>query len=186
MENLWIWVVGIIVAYILYVYNALVTGRNQIKESVAGVDVQLKKRYELIPNLVATVKGYMEHESSTFEKIAELRNLGMNSDIGIREKIKLDNELKGMVGSIMMQAESYPDLKASENFMHLQRTLNEVEEQISAARRFFNSAVQSFNNICMMFPSNVIAKIFGFQPEKFFEINDNERENVSLGDSFNK
>ena len=168
-------IVAVLGLMVLGIYNGLVGKRNRIQEAFSTIDVMLKKRYDLIPNMVATVKQYMTHESETLTKIAGLRTRAMDPNLPMDERVKVDNELmKGMRG-LMVQVEAYPDLKANENFMHLQRTLNEVEEQLSASRRAFNAAVLEMNNAVEMFPSNIVAGMFNFKRHEMFEVPEAER-----------
>ena len=140
--------IGAVVIGLIFfmMYNTLIGKKNQVENAFSTVDVMLKRRYDLIPNLVSTVKTYMNYEGSTLEKITELRAKAMSGGISSDEKVSLDNEIRKVMGNIMVSVENYPELKANENFMHLQRTLNETEEQISAARRTFNAAVVDYNN----------------------------------------
>ena len=160
---------------VLGIYNGLVGKRNRIQEAFSTIDVMLKKRYDLIPNMVATVKQYMTHESETLTRIAGLRTRAMDPNLPMDERVRVDNELMKGLRGLMVQDEAYPDLKANENFMHLQRTLNEVEEQLSAARRAFNAAVLEMNNAVEMFPSNIVAGMFNFKRHEMFEIPEVER-----------
>ncbi len=169
---------------LLGIYNGLIGKRNRIQEAFSTIDVMLKKRYDLIPNMVATVKQYMTHESETLTKIAGLRTRAMDPNLPMDERVKVDNELmKGMRG-LMVQVEAYPDLKANENFMHLQRTLNEVEEQLSAARRAFNASVLEMNNAVEMFPSSIVAGMFNFKRQEMFEVPEAERVNPNVKSLF--
>ena len=163
-----------------------VNKKNQVDNSFGGMDAQLKKRYDLIPNLVSTVQSYMKHEAETLTQITELRAKAVSGDISDDEKIDLDNMITSKLGGIMVAVENYPDLKASENFNQLQRSLNEVEEQISASRRAYNATVTSYNNGVEMFPTNIMAGMMNMQIKKVFEIPDSERENIDVGDLFNK
>lgn len=140
----------------------------------------LKKRYDLIPNLVAAVKGYMQHEQNLLTEITELRGKAMNENIATNEKVMLDNKIAGLLAGIFARVENYPNLKASENVLHLQASLNEIEEQISAARRAFNAAINDYNNGVEMFPSNIVAGIMGLKRRNFFEIAEEERKNVKV------
>jgi LemA protein len=174
----------VIVLIFIGLYNSLIKKKNQVKNAFASVDVQLKKRYDLIPNLVSTVKNYATHEKETLTKLTELRSKAINPNISNDEKIQLEKETKQMLGNIMVMVENYPDLKANENFMQLQRSLNETEEQISASRRYYNTSVTDFNNAIMVFPSNLVAGIMGLKEEKFFEAEETERQNVDVGKLF--
>lgn len=164
---------------VVSVYNGLVTKRNQVDNAFAGIDVQLKKRYDLIPNLVEAVKGYMKHEESVLTKLVELRNTPY-AQMSDEQKNQLDKGMTQLVQGLRVTVEQYPDLKASQNFMHLQRTLNETEEQLSAARRSFNAAVMTYNTSVQSFPTNLIAGMFGFGQRAFFEAAPQERENVQV------
>ena len=165
-------------------YNSLIDKKNQVENSFSTVDVMLKKRYDLIPNLVATAKNYMNYEGSTLEKITKLRAKAVSGGISSDEKVAINNEIGKAMGSIMVAVENYPELKANENFIHLQRTLNESEEQISAARRTFNAAVVDYNNAVEMFPTNIIAGMMGYSRKSVFEASDDERKNVDVGNLF--
>jgi LemA protein len=177
-------VVLIIIFFTIGVYNSLVRKKNEIDNAFAGIDVQLKKRYDLIPNIVNTVKEYAKHEKETLTKLTELRARALNNDVSMNEKIDIDNQISGALKSINIAVENYPDLKANENFINLQKTLNEVESQISAARRAFNAAVTDYNNSIMVFPNNLIASSMNFTSKKVFEISSIERENIEVGKLF--
>lgn len=174
-------VLGLPLLIFVSIFNGLVGRKNQVGSVLATVDVMLKKRYDLIPNLVETVKGYAAHERGTLEKIAELRERGMAGGVSLAEKVALDSQLSRMLGGLMARVEAYPQLKASDNFMHLQRTLTEMEEQISAARRAFNAAVLEYNNAVQMFPSNMVAAMMGYAAKDFFEIDSEQRGRVEVG-----
>lgn len=182
-------IVGVILLLIIYVIsvnNKLVILRNKVKEGFSQIDVQLKKRYDLIPNLVETVKQYMSHEEGTLTKITELRSRLTSGNVTDSEKVKLNNELTNAIRGIMVQVEAYPDLKANQNFLSLQNDLNSVENTIAQARTGYNSTVLNYNNACMVFPNNIIAGLFGFTTEEMFEItNTSERENVDVKNLFN-
>ncbi len=172
-------VVVVIVLTPVILYNSLIAKRNQVRNIFATTDAMLKKRYDLIPNIVATVKGYAEHERSVLEDVTKARSGTGWDKISDDDKIDIDNAVSKAVGGMRLAVENYPDLKANENFMHLQRTLNELEEQISAARRAYNASVTDYNNAVEMFPTNIIASMGNFQRKRFFEIPSSERENVS-------
>jgi LemA protein len=169
----------VIVIFLLVIpflmYNTLVGKRNQIENIYGTLDALLKKRWDLVPNLAATVKGYADHERQLFEKVAQMRSRAMEGNLSTDQKVGLDNLVTQMVGVVRGVVEKYPDLKASENFMHLQRTLNELEEQISAARRAFNASVTDYNNSVEMFPTNIIAGMFSFRRKELFAIEAGER-----------
>lgn len=167
-------------------YNSLIGKKNQVENIFAGVDAVLKKRFDLIPNLVASVERYMEHEKATLEKVTDLRSQAMKPGISDEQKIALDAKLTAALGSITVAMEAYPDLKANENVMHLQRSLHEVEEQISAARRAYNQAVTDLNNAIEMFPTNLMAGWMGLSRRAVFEITVTERQNVDVNELFKR
>ncbi len=177
---------GILALILILIYNSLIGKKNQVENIFAGVDAVLKKRFDLIPNLVASVSQYMEHEKSTLEKVTELRAQAMKPGISPDQKISLDAKLTSALGAINLAMEAYPDLKANENVMHLQRSLNEIEEQISAARRAYNQAVTNLNNAIEMFPTNIVAGWMKLSRRAVFEITVTERQNVDVGALFNK
>lgn len=172
--------IGIFIAmYVISTYNGLVQSRNKVRDQFSQIDVQLKRRFDLIPNLVETVKGYAKHESETLEKVIQARNNYANAKTDA-EKVSASKELTKGVMNIMALAENYPELKANTNFMDLQNQLKEVEEKISYARQFYNDTVLMYNNKIEMFPSNLVASLFGFKSETFFEADENERDNVQV------
>lgn len=177
----YIFIIVIVVAllFVIGIYNGLVTRRNQVENAFAGIDVQLKKRYDLIPNLVEAVKGYMQHEKDVLARVIELRNKSY-STLTDDEKNELDNGMQTIANGLRVTVEKYPDLKASENVMMLQRSLNETEEQLAAARRSYNAAVLEYNNSLQTFPSNIFANMFGFTRRNFFEAKAEERNNVNV------
>lgn len=169
---------------VAFLYNTLVGRRNDVENAFGSVDVLLKKRHDLIPNLVAAVKRYMKHEADLLGRVTELRSRALQGGLSPDETVDLENQITRSVGQVMVAVESYPELKADEQFQQLQRSLNEVEEQISAARRAFNAAVTSLNNGIEMFPSNLVAAMMGLQRRKVFEIPDVQRENVDVAQLF--
>ncbi len=175
-------IVAAILFVIVLIYNGLIGKKNQVKNVFGTIDVLLKKRYDLIPQLVAAVKGYMRHERSLLQEITEARARAVSGRLSDDEQVLLDNTVSKQLGGIMLAVENYPDLKADKSFMHLQRTMTEVEEQISAARRAYNAAVEAFNNAVEMFPTNIIASMMGYKARNFFEISEDQRENVDAGD----
>lgn len=178
-------IVLIVIAVILILmYNSLVSKKNQVENIFAGVDAVLKKRYDLIPNLVATVSKYMEHEKSLLEKVTQLRSEANKPNISDAQKIKLDAQVSSALGSIMIAVENYPDLKANENVMHLQHSLTEMEEQISAARRAYNQAVTDYNNAIEMIPTNFMASAMNYSRKAVFEIVESQRETVNVKELF--
>lgn len=173
-------VLVIVLLVVLNTYNKLVKLRNKVDSTFAGIDVQLKKRYDLIPNLVETVKGYMQHEQSLLTRLVELRQTPFK-EMTIEQKDEMDTTLHNLIEGLHVSIERYPDLKASTLALHLQRTLNETEEQIAAARRSFNAAVLNYNDSLQVFPNNLMASWMGFSSRSFFEAALDERENVKIG-----
>jgi len=184
--NSLLWITIGLAAVFAIMYNSLINKNNQVENAFGGMDAQLKKRYDLIPNLVKSVKTYMKHEAETLTEITELRTKAMSGKISDDEKVSLDNAITSKLGGIMVAVENYPDLKASDNFNQLQRSLNEVEEQISASRRAYNATITSYNNGVEMFPTNILAGMMNMQRKNVFEIPETERENVDVGDLFDK
>ena len=177
-------ILAVVVLILVVLYNSLVAKKNQVKNAFASTDALLKKRYDLIPNLVATVKTYMRHEQKTLTDITEMRSKAVSGQLSDDEKVALDNKLTKAIGGIMIAVENYPDLKANQNFLHLQASLNEVEEQISAARRAYNAAVTDFNNAVEMFPTKILASMMNYKQKKLFEISEQERKNLDVGKLF--
>ena len=173
-------VIGLPILAIITLYNGLVGKRNRCENAFSGIDVQLKKRYDLIPNLVETVKGYAAHGQETLDAVMTARGRALAGGQSSDQQVQHDNELVGALGKLMMLQESYPDLKADSQFEMLQRSLNEVEAQLSASRRTFNAAVNEYNDACEMFPSNLIAGTFGFERRASFEVAPEEREPVRV------
>lgn len=183
-----LWIILIIVVllilFIISVYNSLVTLRQRVKNAFGQMDVQLQRRFDLIPNLVETVKGYMTHESDTLAKVTELRTAWAGAKT-VDEKAKLDNELSNTLKTIMAVAEAYPDLKANQNFESLQNELTETEDKISYSRQFYNDTVTKYNTKLELLPSNIVAGMFHFTAESLFEVDSAEaRKNVKV--DFNK
>ena len=167
---------AVIAVWLVAVYNGLITSRNRTQEAWADIDVQLKRRYDLIPNLIETVKGYSKHESTVFEQVTKARANAMNAQ-GIEEKGKAENMLSNTLKSLFAVSENYPELKASENFLKLQDELSDTENKIQAARRFYNGNVRDFNTKLQVFPTNMIAGVFKFTAKEFFALeNEKERE----------
>lgn len=169
----------LIIAFVIKTYNALVKLRNSVKDSWSQIDIQLKRRFDLIPNLVETVKGYANHEEETLTKVIEARNQYQSAKTS-EEAMKANNELTNMITKLFALSEAYPDLKANQNFLNLQNDLKDTEEKISYARQFYSDAVLKYNNNIQVFPSNLVAGIFGFKAEKFFEAAEAEKENVKV------
>lgn len=172
----WIIIIAIaaIVLWFIAVYNGLIRLRNQTKEAWADIDVQLKRRYDLIPNLVETVKGYATHERELFEKVSAARSAAMGAS-GVAEKGQAENALAGTLKSLFAVAEAYPDLKANQNFLKLQDELSDTENKIQAARRFYNGNVRDFNTKIQVFPNNMIAGMLGFKEFEFFELGEGDQ-----------
>jgi LemA protein len=173
MIGVWIVIGIIVILFIIFIatYNSLVRLRNQVKNAWAQIDVQLKRRHDLIPNLVETVKGYMKHERETLEAVTKARNLAQQlSSAGAGERSKAEGELSSALARLLAVAERYPDLKANQNFLALQEELTSTENKISFSRQFYNDSVLNYNNKTQMFPSNVIAGMTGFKAGEFFEV----------------
>ena len=162
-------IVAVVVLWVIFAYNSFIRFINRAKEAWADIDVQLKRRYDLIPNLVNTVKGYAEHESSAFENVTKARAMAMSAGTLV-EKGRAENMLTGALKSIFAIAEAYPDLKANKNFLELQRELSDTENKIQAARRFYNVVVRDLNTKVESFPGNIIANAFHFSKMEFFEL----------------
>ncbi len=160
---------AILVLIPIGMYNSLVRGRNHVKESWAGIDTELKRRYDLVPNLVETVKGYAAHERVVFERVIQARNQAASSTGSVADQSKDENQFVGALRHLFALSEGYPELKASRNFLELQRQLAETEDRIQAARRFYNANVRDYNDRCQMFPTNLFASLFHFQQADFFE-----------------
>ncbi|MEK7539315.1 MAG: LemA family protein [Patescibacteria group bacterium] len=167
-------VLGVVVLWVIFVFNGLVSLKNRAGEAWADIEVQLKRRYDLIPNLVNTVKGYATHESSAFENVTKARSLAMGAGGNLADKGQAENMLTGALKSIFAIAEAYPDLKANTNFLALQNELSDTENKIQAARRFYNGNVRDLNIKIESFPSNILAGIFNFSKKEFFDLADND------------
>jgi LemA protein len=172
--------VGIVLLIALIAYNSLIGKKNQVENAFASVDALLKKRYDLIPNLVSSVQQYMKHETGTLTEITRLRAQAVGGTLSADETVELNNQLGRTMRGLMVAVESYPQLRATENFQNLERSLNEVEEQISAGRRAFNAAVTDYNNAVEMVPTNVFARMMSYKPRKLFEIAEAERQAPSV------
>lgn len=169
--------VAVIVLWIIAIYNTLVRLRMNRENAFADIDVQLKQRHDLIPQLVGAVKGYMEHESGTFEKITQLRQKAMNAGT-INEKIAAEQQLSSALSGLSIQVEAYPDLKASSNFMQLQQEMGDIENKLAAVRRFFNSATKELNIAVHKFPNVLFAGMFGFKEEPMFDLGAAQRQEL--------
>ena len=167
----WI-ILGIVVAFVLWIiviYNGLIAMRQRVNQAYADIDVQLRQRHDLIPNLVETVKGYAAHERGTLEAVIQARNTAIAAP-GVEQKVAAENMLSGALGKLFALAEAYPDLKANANFQQLQAELSDIENKLAASRRFFNNAVQEYNTGIQQFPAALIAGPFGFHPQTFFDL----------------
>lgn len=172
------WIILIIavllVLWLVGLYNGLITKRNRVKNSWAQIDVQLKRRFDLIPNLIETVKGYAKHEAGTFESVTKARTMYTNAATP-EEAMKANAEMTGALGRLFAVAESYPELKANTNFLQLQEELTRIEDKIGFARQFYNDTALTYNNAVQMFPSNIFANMFGFREEPYFQAEENEK-----------
>lgn len=165
-------------------YNFLVGRKNQVATAFSSIDVLLKKRFDLIPNLVRMVQRYMRHEAGVLDELTAMRAKAVSGTMDEDRAVELDRRATRVIGRIMMAAENYPDLKASRNFLELQGALNEVEEQISAARRAYNASVRDYNNALEMFPGNIMAALMRYRKRRFFEMVEQEKVNVDVGNLF--
>ncbi|MBM4103338.1 MAG: LemA family protein [Planctomycetes bacterium] len=174
-------VLGVPLLVLAVMYNLLISRRNQVQNIFGTMDAMLKKRWDLVPNLVAAVQGYAQHEKSLFENVTQARARAMGGQMSPNEMVQYDNAVSQLMGVFRATVENYPQLKAGENFLHLQRTLNELEEQISAARRAYNAAVTDYNNAVEMFPTNIIAAMFDFERKTLLEFSEQDRRNPDVG-----
>ena len=173
-------IIVLLVIWIISLYNGLIKSRQKVDNAWSQIDVQLQRRFDLIPNFVETVKGYTSHESETFEKIAQLRTSWANAGT-VAEKADLDNQLSGALKTIMAVSESYPELKANQNFSELSEELRNTENKISFSRQFYNDTVTMYNEKLQIFPSNIIANMFNFKPRDLFKTDSDEaRKNVKV------
>ncbi len=181
----------IIVAVVLFllivisIFNSLTNKKNQVANAFGTIDVQLKNRYDLIPNLVATVQQYATHERELLSKITDLRTRALQQNVTPEDRVNLDNQISSALSGLMVAVENYPDLKASQNFIDLQRALNEVESQIAAARRAYNATVTDYNNAIEMFPGNLMAGMMLLKTKQVFTATETERGNVNVKNLFN-
>jgi LemA protein len=173
-------VIAILIFWVIGMYNRLVALRNRIENAWSQIDVQLKRRVDLIPNLVETVKGYAKHEKETLERVVQARSMLVNSAGDVKAQAQADSMLTGALKSLFALAESYPDLKANQNFMMLQEELSGTEGKIAYARQFYNDSVLEYDNGLEMFPTNILAGMFGFQPKPYFEAPAADREPVKV------
>lgn len=170
----------LIIGYIIGLYNSLVRARNNVEESYSSMDISLKKRFDLIPNIVRVVKGYAKHEKETLENVIKARNMAINAT-GVEDRAEKENMLSGTLKSLFALTENYPDLKANTNFIDLQNQLKQIENDIANARKFYNGVVKSYNNKIEVFPSNIVANWFKFTKRAMFVVDDEqERKNVKV------
>jgi LemA protein len=170
-------IIGVIVLFVISMYNSLIQLRNRVKNAWSQIDVQLKRRHDLIPNLIETVKGYMKHEREIMENITKYRSQAMNAGT-VGEKAQAEGLLSGALGQLRVQVENYPDLKANQNFLALQEELTSTENKISYSRQSYNDQVLFYNNKIQMFPSNILAGMFKFNAEEFFQVEDEKERAV--------
>jgi LemA protein len=177
------WIIGIVLigAVVIFfgMYNSLIARRNQVDQAFASIDVMLKRRHDLIPNLIASVQGAMRHERELLTELTELRTRAISGDAA--DRVDTENRITDAIGRLVVAVENYPDLKANQNFLQLQASLNETEEQISAARRTYNASVTAYNTAIQSVPTNLIANMIGMQPRTLFSANEAERANVDVG-----
>jgi LemA protein len=180
---IWLLVIVILlIAVFVGIYNGLIRSRNRVDEAWSDIEVQLKRRYDLIPNLVNTVKGYASHEKEVFEKVTEARTKAMGASAPA-DKLAAENQLSSTIKSLFAVAENYPELKANQNFLSLQSDLTDTEDKIQAARRFYNGNVRDYNTKLQVFPTNILANMFGFTAKTFFDV-DNQAENQPVNVQF--
>ena len=172
-------IVILLVLICLIIYNSLVKSRNLVKEAFSTMDVYLKKRWDLVPNLVEVVKGYTSYENNTLTKITELRANSYN-DLTMDKKININEQLTNAISSIIAVSENYPELKASENFLNLSKSLTKIEDDIANSRKYYNGTVRIYNNKIQMFPSNIVASLFNFKEASMFEAGIEEKNNVKV------
>jgi len=178
-------IIVVLLLIVVGLYNSLINRKNQVENAFGTIDAMLKKRFDLIPNLVETVKQYMGYEKDTLTKIVELRNtVQQNPNMPNQERIGIENQITGLLSGIRVAVENYPELKANQNFLQLQAAWNEIEEQLSAARRTYNAAVTSYNNSVEMFPTNIMARMMNYDRKEVLKIEEAERKNVSAKDLF--
>lgn len=171
--------VVLLVIWLIAIYNGLVTLKNRTDEAWSDISVQLKRRYDLIPNLISTVKGYAAHEKQLFEQVSEARARAMGAG-SRQEQAQAENALSGTLKSLFAIAESYPELKANVNFLELQRELTDTEDKIQASRRFYNGNVRDFNTKMQVFPNNLVVGMLGYKPYEFFQATEEEKENIKV------
>jgi LemA protein len=184
VDGRWLWAAGL--ALLALAFNSVVSAANQADTAFSSIGVQLQKRYDLIPNLVAAVERYMEHESSVLERVTALRAQAVSGRLSASEQARVENQITDALRQIVATAESYPELKASESFQQLQRALNEVEEQLAASRRTYNDAAKHLNDTTRMFPTNLIARAFGYREREYFEVTGTASSRPDVAAEFRK
>lgn len=172
-------IVALLAMFVLATYNKFINLRNKVEEAFSTMDVYLKKRWDLIPNLVETVKGYAKHEEGTLKEIVNLRS-GAYDNMSTDEKVQTNQQLSSGLSKLIALAENYPDLKANQNFSELSKELSSLEDEIASSRKYYNAIVRKYNDKVQMVPSNIVAKMFNFVAKKMFEVNETERENVQV------
>jgi LemA protein len=183
MMIFWI-ILGVLVLGAIVIYNGLIRSKNRVDEAWSDIEVQLKRRYDLIPNLVETVKGYAKQESGVLENVTRMRGLAMNAGGNMQERQKDENLLSGALKSLFAVSENYPDLKSNTNFLQMQRDVTDTEDKIQAARRFYNGTVRDFNTKVEVFPTNLFASMFNFSKRQFFDIDEKGAEGQPVKVSF--
>lgn len=178
-------IIAVLLIFGVSIYNSLIGKKNQVANAFSAIDAMLKKRFDLLPNLIETVKQYMQYEGDLLTKVVELRAKAAIPNLSNEEKLDLDKQLGSSVKGLMVNVENYPDLKANQNFLNLQSTWTESEEQIAAARRAYNSSVTDYNNAIMMFPGSIFAGMMSYQPIAVLTNTEEERKNISAKDLFN-
>jgi LemA protein len=178
-------ILSVILIFGVSIYNSLIGKKNQVTNAFSAIDVMLKKRFDLLPNLIETVKQYMQYEGDLLTKVVELRAKAGTPNLSNEERLDLDKQLSSSVKGLMVNVENYPDLKANQNFLNLQSTWTESEEQIAAARRTYNASVTDYNNAIMMFPGSIFAGMMNYQPIAVLANTEEERKNISAKDLFN-
>lgn len=178
---IFIWIIIAIIIIAIFLYNSLIRSRTRVDEAWSDIEVQLKRRYDLIPNLIETVKGYATHEASVFENVTKARSQAMQAG-SLEERLKDENQLSGALKSLFAVAENYPDLKANTNFLQMQGDLRDTEDKIQASRRFYNGTVRDYNTKLQVFPTNIFASVMGFKIREFFDIDEKgpEGQNVKV------
>jgi LemA protein len=181
MENFGVIAFAVVIALtIIIIFNTMIGRKNRVQFAFAGIDAQLKKRFDLIPNLISSVERYMKHESEVLVKLTSLRANAVSGTANTDDLVKMDKQLTSTLRTVFAMAENYPQLQASANFLQLQGSLNETEEQIAAARRAFNAAVTEYNNGCEMFPLTIAARMMGYKTKLWFEASESERKSVNV------